>query len=108
VELRGQQALELPARALLLAAAAALALAGTAHGQAPTAPVYDSRGNLVGTPFAPVPAEPVLSEDEAIQRALAAPKIASWLERYPQETLTNSADFGESGVPTRARSPWRR
>ena len=98
MELRGQQALELPAPAFVLAAlvAAALALAGTVQAQAPTAPVYDSRGNLVGTPFVPVPEEPLLDEDEAIERALAWPKIADWLERYPQETLTDSADFDEA------------
>src|SRR5207342_394216 len=68
VELRRQQALELPtAAAKLLAAAALIALAmgaGVAHAAAPTTPVYDSRGNLVGTPFVPPKEEPLLTEKE--------------------------------------------
>ena len=57
VELRRQQALELPTAARRLiglgagSRALALALAGPAAAEAPTAPVYDSKGNLVGTPF---------------------------------------------------------
>ncbi|MCC6224052.1 MAG: DUF2029 domain-containing protein [Thermoleophilia bacterium] len=62
---------------------------------APTAPVYDAEGRLVETPFVPVPAEPVLAEEEAIELALAEPKIASWVERYPAEGLTERATFDD-------------
>jgi hypothetical protein len=96
VELRRQQALELPtaARRLIgvVALALALALAGPAAA-APTAPAYDSKGNLIGTPFVPEAEEPGLAEDEAIERALAEPKVRDWLDRYPARTLTKSADL---------------
>ncbi len=61
----------------------------------PTSPVFDSRGNLIGTPFVPPPTEPLLREDDAIGRALANPKIADWLDRYPESTLTDEAEFDE-------------
>jgi hypothetical protein len=97
VELRRQQALELPTapRPLIPALLGALVLAGAAHAAVPTTPVYDERGNLVGTPFAPQPEEPLLSEEEAIGRALAHEKIADWLDRYPKGTLTEEASFDE-------------
>jgi hypothetical protein len=65
---------------------------------AQTAPVYDSRGNLIGTPFVPQEdaAEPRLSEDEALELALRHPKIADWLDRYPPRSLTKQADFDEA------------
>jgi hypothetical protein len=74
-----------------LAAAAVcwLALAAPALA-APTAPVYDSEGNLVDTPFAPDPARAELSEREATSRFLADPKVASWLERYPRDPQTDA------------------
>ena len=98
MELRRQQALELPTTALRVAALAglvALALAGAAHAAQPPSPVYDSRGNLIGTPFVPPPAEPLLTEEEALGRALAHGKIADWLDRYPEDSLTNEASFDE-------------
>jgi hypothetical protein len=103
VELRRQQALELPtaARRVALAGLVALALASTAPAAAAqsTGPVYDSEGNLVGTPFVPGEQEPQLTEDEAIARALADPKIEDWLDRYPTRTLTDSADLDrDTGV----------
>lgn len=98
MELRRQQALELPTAlrrlALALFVPAAL-LAATAAEAAPTAPVYDGDGNLVGTPFVPQeePAEPVLTEAEAVGAARRAPKIADWLARYPATSLTDQATF---------------
>ncbi|HEY7561942.1 MAG TPA: hypothetical protein VH650_07190 [Gaiellaceae bacterium] len=105
MELRRQQALELPtAAAKVLAAAALLAVAigvgaGAAHAAAPvTTPVYDSRGNLVGTPFVPPKEEPVLTEKEAIGRALANGKVADWVARYPSGSLTKQADLDEDSL----------
>ncbi|MGH3011732.1 MAG: hypothetical protein ACRDMY_07815, partial [Gaiellaceae bacterium] len=82
-------------QALVSALLGALAFAGAAHAAVPTTPVYDSRGNLVQTPFAPQPAEPVLSEKEAIGRALADEKVADWLDRYPKGSLTEEGTFDE-------------
>ena len=97
MELRRQQALELPTAALRVAAAvlATLALAGAAHAAVPTTPVYDSEGNLIGTPFVPPPAEPLLTEEDALGRALANGKVAGWLDRYPADSLTKEATFDE-------------
>ncbi|HEU4448423.1 MAG TPA: hypothetical protein VFR63_00405 [Gaiellaceae bacterium] len=99
MELRRQQALELPTRPSLALAATLLAAAALAAGSAaaavPQAPVYDSRGNLVGTPFVPAQEEPQLREREAIGRALAEGKVAAWVSRYPGRTLTKEADFDE-------------
>ncbi len=61
----------------------------------PDTPVYDSRGNLIGTPFAPRPEEPMLTEEEAIARARANDKVADWLDRYPEKSLTEEAELDE-------------
>jgi hypothetical protein len=57
--------------------------------------VYDSRGNLVGTPFVPAPAKPTLTKRHVLAVALAQPKVARWLERYPPKSLSNEAVFDE-------------
>jgi hypothetical protein len=97
VELRRQQALELPTAArFLVAALVALAVAAPAAGQtAPTTPVYDARGNLIGTPFVPEPVQPLLTEDQAIERALANEKVADWLDRFPETSLTKQGELDE-------------
>jgi len=76
----------------------ALVLAGAAHAAPPTSPVYDSNGNLIGTPFVPPPAEPLLTEEEAIGRALADGKVAGWLDRYPEASLTKEGTFDEDSL----------
>jgi hypothetical protein len=62
----------------------------------PTTPVYDSKGNLVETPFVPreKPAR-ALTERRAIALALHVPKVAEWVARYPARTLTREATFDE-------------
>jgi hypothetical protein len=79
--------------------AAALAVllltAGGATAQTATSPVYDSEGRLVETPFVPAPVEPRLTAEQALELALADPKIAEWVERYPSGTLTDDATFEE-------------
>ena len=116
MELRRQQALELPTapgrldawpvggrtrhlpgRRLALAVLAALLVgAGAAHAQPPpAAPSYDERGNLIGTPFVPEPEQPLLTEEEALGRALANDKVADWVARYPERTLTDEAVLDE-------------
>jgi hypothetical protein len=66
--------------------------AGPAVGAA-TAPVYDSEGRLVETPFVPAPPAQTLDEERAIEIALADPKIREWVARYPEEGLTKTATF---------------
>jgi len=104
VELRREQALELsPLRAVSAVAAAVAVALAAAHvagaattSTAPTAPVYDSSGNLVETPFVPPPksvASPNLTKAQVEQLALADPKIADWIARYPRQTLTKDATY---------------
>jgi hypothetical protein len=68
---------------------------GTASAATPTTPVYDSRGNLVGTPFVPAPKKPRLNEGRALAVALAYPKLAGWLDRYPAKSLSKEATYDE-------------
>ena len=99
MELRGQQALELPARLNLRLALAllALALAAPAVAAAQTGPSYDADGNLIQTPFVPQGDEGArLTEEQAIATALADPKIAGWIERYKGEKFTKQATFKEA------------
>jgi hypothetical protein len=79
-------------RALIFALLAVLLTASVAQA-APESAVYDERGRLVDTPFVPSEAEPTLDEQEAIDLALASPKISDWLDRYPADGLTESAEF---------------
>ena len=87
-----------PGRLAFVVHAALVLGAGAAHAQAqgpPVAPSYDERGNLIGTPFVPEPEEPLLTEQEAVDRALAKDKVADWVARYPERTLTDEALFDE-------------
>jgi hypothetical protein len=95
VELRRQQALEFPTPRFLLVAAAVFLIGAPAALAAPSNPVYDSNGNLIGTPFVPQekPAAPSLGEHEAIQAVLRTPKVADWIRRYPPKTLSKQATF---------------
>jgi len=95
VELRREQALELqtPARRLALLLALAAFVVPTSAAAAPEAPVYDSDGNLIGTPFVPQdePGPAELTDEQAIAAALADQKVADWVERYPADGLTKQA-----------------
>jgi hypothetical protein len=82
----------------VLAAALALAAAGSAAAQTqtqPTGPVYDANGNLIGTPFVPKSGQDAqrLTEQTAIARALAYPKIRDWVDRYDPKSLTKQAVY---------------
>ena len=86
---------------LVVATVLALAAAGSAAaaGTQPTGPVYDADGNLIGTPF--VPSSGVegkrLTEQDAIARAIAYPKIHGWVGRYDAKTLTKQATYKKDG-----------
>jgi hypothetical protein len=99
VELRRQQALELPtARSTLAAAVAAIAfLAAPSALAAPTNPVYDAKGNPIEVPFVPQeePAPATLTEKQVIAAAMRFPKVADWVKRYPARTLTKEASLDD-------------
>jgi hypothetical protein len=63
----------------------------------PKAPVYNSHGDLIGTPFVPhdEPAPAELTDKEVIAAVLAAPKVADWIARYPAKGLTKQATLDE-------------
>jgi hypothetical protein len=80
-------------RAAFVAVVLALALVPAAFATpTPTAPVYDGKGRLIETPFAPVAAPPVLTEKRATDIFLHHPKVVDWLHRYPK-TVTYDASF---------------
>ncbi len=110
MELRGEQALELRTLKRLLAVAVVAALAAVPSALAqtttePSAPVYDSDGNVVEVPFVPqddeAPAGDRLNEEQATRAALAHSKVRDWLERYDGRRLTDDAELdGETGLWT--------
>jgi hypothetical protein len=77
-----------------VAALCALALAPPALGSTPTRPVYDAKGHLIETPFAPAPtAAAKLTVRRATTVFLADPKVAHWLTHYPPRTRTTEAKY---------------
>jgi hypothetical protein len=84
-------------KALVLAGFAALAFSATALAAptkpTPTEPVYDAKGHVIMTPFAPRPYEKKLTEKQATRIGLAIPEIAHWLERYPTKGRVTEATF---------------
>src|SRR5919199_3868322 len=70
-------------RRLVVAFATALIAAPVATaGTTPTAPVYDSKGRLVQTPYAPANAAQ-LTRKKAADIFLHDHKVAAWLKHYP-------------------------
>ncbi len=89
----GSGARRSPGPRLVWLALALLVLTVAGQAEAATAPVYDERGRLVETPFVPEPSAAALTEERAIELALANPKIAEWTDRYPPGSLTKSAEL---------------
>jgi hypothetical protein len=73
----------------LVAAPAALASTGTA----PTAPVYDGKGHLVQTPFAPQKPQAQLDQARALKDFERFPKVAAWLSRYPHSGRSDQETY---------------
>jgi hypothetical protein len=73
----------------------ALAVLAPAAGAATTATtnVYDSRGRLIQTPFAPAAVRPHLTKARATAIFLGADKVANWLDRYPKRDRVTDATF---------------
>ncbi len=76
---RGVTALFVVVLALGLAPSAGAAPTTTA----PTAPVFDAHGRLVGTPFVPSAGSPRLARERVLAIFEANHKVAAWLTRYP-------------------------
>ena len=81
-----------------LVAAAALLVVTPAAGAATTVttPVYDSRGRIVETPFAPAEEPVQLTQERATQIFLADPKVRRWLTRYPRTNRVTDAQYSKT------------
>jgi hypothetical protein len=80
-------------RRLAPAVLCALLLAPAALAAAPTGPVYDGRGRLVQTPFAPPPPKPRLAASQATRIFFADPKVNGWMARYPRRSWVWQTTF---------------
>jgi hypothetical protein len=75
------------ARRIVLIVICVLAVAPAAHAATTsvTAPVYDGKGHLVQTPFAPSPNAAHLTKAHVLALVKKDPKVAAWLTRYPDK-----------------------
>ena len=75
------------ARRIVLIVICVLAVAPVARAATTsvTAPVYDSKGHLVQTPFAPAPNAAHLTKVRVLALVKKDPKVAAWLTRYPDK-----------------------
>ena len=81
-------------RTAVVAASCALLLAPAAWATpTPTRPVYDSKGHVVATPFAPPERTHHLSERRATALFLANHKVRDWLRHYPRRTWITDATY---------------
>jgi hypothetical protein len=85
-------------RAALLAGLVGLVLApAAAAATTPVVPVYDAKGRVIETPFAPATPPPRLTDKRAAGIFLRDPEVAQWLERYPkspQREARYKSEFG--------------
>ncbi len=75
------------ARRLVLIVICVLAVAPAARAATTsvTAPVYDGKGDLLQTPFAPSPNAAHLTKAHVLALVKKDPKVAAWLTRYPDK-----------------------
>jgi hypothetical protein len=67
--------------------------AGATAATTPTGPVYDAKGRLVQTPFAPAPATAHRTKQQVLAAFKANPKVAAWLDRYPSKGLVDEETY---------------
>jgi hypothetical protein len=82
--------------AVLVALTAATALASPALASTrtgPTAPIFDAKGHLIGTPFAPKRPQSSLTKQQALGDFERYPKVASWLTRYPRSGRSDEEKY---------------
>ena len=84
----------------------ALAQPAFASAATPTAPVFDGKGNLVQTPFIPVPEPARMSERHAEKVFLAHAKVRDWLARYPRTGRTVQAEYEDENAAWHVRVWW--
>ena len=79
--------------ALALLVAGACSLPPRTRAPTVTRPVYDAKGRLVQTPFAPSRPRPHLTEERATRIFLRDEKVADWLDRYPERRPRDRRDL---------------
>ena len=80
--------------AVVLAALAAAAFVPSALASThttPTAPAFDGKGHLIGTPFVPKRPHTSLTAGQALRTFERDPKVAAWLSRYPRSGRSHEA-----------------
>jgi hypothetical protein len=80
-------------RGLAAAALVIFAVVPAAAAAAPAPQVYDGRGRLVQTAFAPAVSKQALTEARATAALLAVPKVKSWVGRYSKGSLVKEATY---------------
>ena len=89
-------------RRLLTGLVCVVALAGPAAAGAattpalttvPTAPVFNGKGRLIQTPFAPAVGTAHLVDKRVLAIFEANPKVAAWLDRYPAKGLVDEETY---------------
>jgi len=81
-------------RRLLAGLVCALALAPAANAvTTPTAPVFDGKGRLVQTPFAPALGTAHLTKKHVLAVFEANPTVSAWLGRYPTKGLVDEETY---------------
>src|ERR671939_332923 len=78
----GADSLKTMRRLVVALAAALVGVPVAAAATTPTAPVYDSKGHLVQTPYVPANAS-TLTKKKASDIFLHDHKVAAWLKHYP-------------------------
>src|SRR5919204_2346001 len=86
-------AIGLCALACAASARAATTTTGRTFTTVPSAPVYDAKGRLIQTPFAPTSQQPHLTKQQALADFLADGKVADWLRRYPKKGRSYDETF---------------
>ncbi|HEV3404818.1 MAG TPA: hypothetical protein VG073_11035, partial [Gaiellaceae bacterium] len=85
-------------RRLAAAALCTLVLAPAALADTVGGPVYDGKGRLVQTPFAPRPPGPRLTAKQANDAFSASGKVRDWLARYPRKSWVFGTTYDPNGA----------
>ncbi|HZS30403.1 MAG TPA: hypothetical protein VFA37_04035 [Gaiellaceae bacterium] len=94
-------------RRRLVLGVALLALLGAAPAAAkgPMAPVFDSKGRLIQTPFVPPPSRQ-LTKRQALRIFERDPKVAAWLSRYPRRGRSDDETYSAASTEWTVKIWW--
>jgi hypothetical protein len=92
-------------RLVLGVALLALVFAAPAAAKGPTAPVFDSKGRLIQTPFVPPPSLH-LTKARALRIFERDPKVAAWLTRYPRSGRSDDETYSAATTEWTVKLWW--